>query len=123
MSDRSPLDEVLPPADEIFNHTDSDDAEPGVPREQGEPWADVADRLEDTRGRLQAAAAAIDAHPATAGTDVLDPGTGPHNAWTLEATLVGDRAPAPVVQALARSRLQIREAVPRGTGFHIVATV
>ncbi|WP_267491102.1 hypothetical protein [Halapricum desulfuricans] len=42
--------------------------------------------------------------------DFTRPGTSPHNARTLEATL-------------ARSLLQLREAVPRGTGFHIVATV
>jgi len=32
---------------------------------------------------------------------VLDPNEGPRSEWTIEATITGDRLPAPAVQVLA----------------------
>lgn len=50
---------------------------------------------------LRRAARGLDALEATIGVDVLDPNAGPRAEWTIEATLTGDRLPAPAVQILA----------------------
>ncbi|QGN05866.1 hypothetical protein Hrd1104_00210 [Halorhabdus sp. CBA1104] len=77
----------------------------------------------EQRERVQAAADAIEAHPRCAGVDALAPGVGPHDAWTLECTLATSTCPPDVLYALVIARLRLREARPRGTGYHVVAGV
>jgi|GEM_PF-3896780 len=98
------------------------DAAPGVPADDGEPWTETAARLEETRGRIRAAADALRAHPRVLAVDTLAPGTGPHTGWTLEATLDTSTCWPGVLRTLADKRLHVREARPRGTGYHVVAT-
>jgi len=77
----------------------------------------------EARERIHEAADTIRTHPRCAGVDALDPQTGPHDAWTLECTLTTDTCPPGVLRALGDKRLHVREARPRGTGYHVVASV
>jgi len=77
----------------------------------------------EKRTRIRETADAIRAHPKCAGVTVLAPETGPHAGWALECTLTTTACPPGVLRALASRRLRVREARPRGRGFHVVATV
>jgi hypothetical protein len=59
-----------------------------------------------------------------AGADVLAPVESPHDRVTVEVTVLGDCAPAGVVQALAGDLdADLHHVGPQGGGYRVTATV
>ncbi len=54
-----------------------------------------------TRERAEVVKRQLEAIDDVLGAAVLDPNEGPRAAWTIEATITGDRLPAAAVQVLA----------------------
>jgi len=73
------------------------------------------------RTRPRITAKLIENYLTTLSVDVFAPDSGSCEAW-IEIGLDQDVAPPAIVQKLADKRLHVREARPRGTGYHLIAT-
>lgn len=73
------------------------------------------------RNRVRAAAERLGALPTVAGVDVLAPGTGPREGWSLEATC-HDPPAGRLLHALAVADLGLVDVTPRA-GHYVLTAV
>lgn len=77
----------------------------------------------ENAARARRAAAALEDCPSAVGVDVLDPDTGQHGRWSLEATIVDAGLPPEVTGVVAEYGLQLHPQPSQGDLERLVATV
>lgn len=77
----------------------------------------------ENAARARRAAVALEDCPAAVGVDILDPDTGQHGRWSIEATIVDDGLPPTVTGIVAEYGLQLHPQPSQGDLERLVATV